>query len=233
MNISDQNALVWILIPAYNEDAVIQTVIREIRAAGFQNVLVVADGSTDNTPRVAEQAGAEVLSLLINRGQGAALRAGLEYIRDTKQVDIVVTFDADGQHQPEDIAKLIQPIRVNAADIVLGSRFLSEQQFAIPFVRKLILKAGILFTNCLSGVRLTDTHNGLRALNSKALHSISITHRGMEHASDIIDQIPKHSLRYTEVPVSILYTEYSLMKGQRSGNFIKIGLRIILQKFFP
>lgn len=220
----------WILIPAYNEEKVIASVIKDLQTHGYEHILIVNDGSRDNTARIAEQSGAEVLTHIINRGQGAALRTGLEYLRDTKQADIVVTFDADGQHRPEDITKLIQPIKNNQADIVLGSRFLCQN--TIPLFRRIILKAGILFTNIISHVHLTDTHNGLRALNQTALQKIEIVHRGMEHASDIIDEISAKKLRYREIPVTILYTDYSIMKGQRSGNFIKMGCKIILKKYF-
>jgi len=224
-----QEGKVFIVIPAFNEAQVIRGVIDEIKNAGYQNIIVVDDGSADNTAQIAKNAGADVLNQIINRGQGAALRAGIEYLRENKNPDIIVTFDADGQHQVEDIQKLIKPILENEYDIVLGSRFM-DQKTNVPMLRKLILKAGILFTNLLSNIRLTDTHNGLRALGKKAIHSIDISQRGMEHASEIIDQIKKNKLRYKEVPVSIVYTEYSKMKGQSSGNFLRLGTKIILKK---
>jgi len=220
---------VFIVIPAFNEAQVIGGVINEIKNAGYQNIIVVDDGSADKTAQIAKNAGAEVLNQIINRGQGAALRAGIEYLRENKNPDIVVTFDADGQHQVEDIGKLIKPVLEDECDIALGSRFM-DQKTNVPMLRKLILKAGILFTNLLSNIKLTDTHNGLRALGKKAIHSIDISQRGMEHASEIIDQIKKNKLRYKEVPVTIAYTEYSKMKGQGSGNFFKLGTKIILKK---
>ncbi len=220
----------WIILPAYNEEKIIGAVISGLQSNGYKNILIVDDGSRDNTAKIASETGAEVLTHLINRGQGAALKTGLEYLRDIKHADIVVTFDADGQHRPEDIPGLIKPIEDGHADIVLGSRFLRQNN--IPLIRRSILKAGILFTNIISRVHLTDTHNGLRALNRKALEKICITHRGMEHASDIIDEISTQKLRYQEIPVTILYTRYSIMKGQRTSNFIKMGCKIILKKYF-
>ena len=136
--------------------------------------------------------------------------------------------DLDGQHRPEDIAKLIEPILSDKADIVLGSRFLCQNN--IPPLRLAVLKAGIIFTNFISHIRLTDTHNGLRALGRTAMENIEISHRGMEHASDIIDEISVKKLRYQEIPVTILYTDYSVTKGQCTGNFIKLGFKIILKK---
>ncbi len=220
----------WILIPAYNEEKMIGSVISDLRSQGYTNILIIDDGSSDNTAHIAAQAGAEVLRHLINRGQGAALQTGLTYLAKEYQPDVIVTFDADGQHQVADLHALIKPILENKSDVVLGSRFLCSQCH-IPVIRRIILKLGILFTNTISHVRLTDTHNGLRALNKKAYNSIVITHRGMEHASDIIDEIQKKDLRYCECPVTIIYSDYSKMKGQSSLGFIKMGLKIILRKF--
>lgn len=219
----------WILIPAYNEEKMIASVIGKLRSGGYSNILVVDDGSRDNTAKNAQKAGAEVLRHLINRGQGGALQTGLKYLAEEYNPDIIVTFDADGQHQVEDLSALIKPIQEGRADIVLGSRFLRSCD--IPVIRRIILKLGILFTNIVSHVHLTDTHNGLRAIGKKAYDSITITHRGMEHASDIIDEIQRKNLRYCECPVTIVYTEYSKMKGQSSLGFIKIGIKIILRKF--
>lgn len=219
----------WILIPAYNEEKMIANVIGKLRLSGYSNILVVDDGSRDNTAKIAKEAGAEVLKHLINRGQGGALQTGLKYLAEEYNPDIIVTFDADGQHQVEDLSALIRPIQEGRADIVLGSRFLRSCD--IPVIRRIILKLGILFTNIVSHVHLTDTHNGLRAIGKKAYNSITITHRGMEHASDIIDEIQKKNLRYCECPVTIVYSDYSKLKGQSSLGFIKMGIKIILRKF--
>jgi glycosyltransferase involved in cell wall biosynthesis len=220
---------IWIVIPAYNESKKIAVVVTELKDAGFHNILVVDDGSRDATAEIAEKAGAEVLRHIINRGQGASLRTAIEYTNEHYRPDIIVTFDADGQHQPSDIPHLIKPILEDRVDIVLGSRFLNHQT-SLPFIRKVILKCGVLFTNTISNIKLSDTHNGLRAMGRKAIDSIKIHHRGMEHASDIIDEISKNKLVYTEVPVKIVYSEYSLRKGQKNFGFIKIGFKILLKK---
>jgi glycosyltransferase involved in cell wall biosynthesis len=221
---------IYILIPAYNEEGQIATVINDLKSAGYENILVVNDGSRDKTEMFAKNAGAEVLSQIINRGQGAALRTGIEYLRENYKPDIIVTFDADGQHQTIDIESLVNPITNNEAEIALGSRFLDKKSNA-SFLRKMIIKAGVIFTNHISNIKLTDTHNGFRALGPKAINSIKISHRGMEHASDIIDEITKNNLIYKEVPVNIVYTEYSKQKGTNKNlDFIKIGLKILLKK---
>ncbi len=222
---------IWIVIPAYNEASVIESVVTNLQSHGYTHILIVDDGSTDDTSHKAQQVGAEVLTQVINRGQGAALKTGISYLADTVKPDIIITFDADGQHQPQDIPALIRPLLKDQADIVLGSRFLKPAKH-LPPIRKVILKLGILFTNTISHIQLTDTHNGLRALNQKAYSSIHISHRGMEHASDIINEISVKKLRYAEAPVHITYTEYSLRKGQRSSHFIKLGLKILIHKYF-
>ena len=226
---TDNKDKIYIVIAAWNEDKVIDQTIKNLFENGYKNVVVVDDGSEDKTALKAQQAGAEVLSHLINRGQGASLRTGIEYVYENYKPDAIITFDADGQHDPRDIDKLVEPILNNKADIVLGSRFLNDET-KVPFARKIILKAGVLFTNITSNIKLTDTHNGLRALGPKAMEKINISHRGMEHASDIIDEITKNKLRYQEVPVTITYSDYSVGKGQASLNFIKMGIKIILHK---
>lgn len=222
---------VWIVIPAYNEASVIGGVLREIRATGYANILVVDDGSTDNTATEARNTGTEVLKHIINRGQGAALKTGIDYVSEEYNPDIIVTFDADGQHKASDITALIRPIIEDNTDIVLGSRFIiKDTDNGIPALRKAMLRCAVVFTNVISHIRLTDTHNGLRAMNRKAYHAIEISHRGMEHASDIIDEISTKNLRYTERPVHIVYSDYSLKKGQKTSSFITIAFKIILKK---
>ncbi len=220
---------IYIVMAAYNEGAIIKSTLQNLFDAGYKNILVIDDGSSDNTRAEAMSAGVEVITHIINRGQGASLRTGIEYLRKTYNPDIIITFDSDGQHNAEDIPKLITPIINDTADIVLGSRFLDDKT-KVPPARRLILKAGILFTNITSKIKLTDTHNGLRALGINAINLISITHRGMEHASDVINEITKKKLTYTEVPVTITYTNYSVGKGQASIGFIKMGIKIILHK---
>lgn len=220
---------IWIVIPAYNEASAIGPVIDGLKKHGYEHILVVDDGSRDKTIAIARTAGAEVLEHLINRGQGGALQTGIDYLSQEYSPEIIVTFDADGQHRPEDIAALIRPIRDDQADIVLGSRFLNPTS-EIPLLRLLILKLGILFTNIVSHIQLTDTHNGLRAMNRRAYTAIKITHRGMEHASDIIDEITRKQLRYAECPVTVIYSDYSKAKGQSSIGFIKMGCKLLLRK---
>ena len=224
-----QNKKIYIVIPAYNEAIKIGSVIHSLQNSGYSNILIVNDGSIDNTKEIARQSGAEVLDHIINRGQGAALRTGIEYLKENFNPDIIVTFDADGQHKVEDIKNIIKPVLNKKVDITLGSRFLNKKSH-IPILRKIILKLAVIFTRFISHINITDTHNGFRALGKKAINNIQITQRGMEHASEIIDEIKKRNLIYQEVPVEIIYSNYSKNKGQKNSNFVKLGIKIILKK---
>ena len=220
---------IYIIIPAYNEDKTIGGVISGIRSNyPDYKVVVVDDGSNDNTYQQTLAAGVKVLSHLINRGQGAAIGTGIKYAL-AKGAEIIITFDADGQHQVADLSKIIRPIIENQAAVVLGSRFLSGTN-QIPLLRKIILKLGVIFTRIISGVKLTDAHNGLRAFGRKAAERINITQDRMAHSSEIIEEIKKNKLNFIEVPVTVNYTKYSLQKGQTAFDSLKIVKDILIKK---
>jgi glycosyltransferase involved in cell wall biosynthesis len=210
---------VYFVMPAYNEAASVGDVVTRVRSR-FSNVVVVDDGSTDATASAATHAGAVVLTHLLNRGQGAALRTGIDYALD-RGADIIVTFDSDGQHRLEDVQAMIGSVRDGSCDVALGSRFL-EPGTRVPFMRRLTLKAGVLFTRVVSRIRVTDTHNGLRVLSRKAAQLIQIRQDRMAHASEIIDEIARLKLRFREFPTRILYTTYSTGKGQKSSAALRI-----------
>lgn len=215
----------FIVIAAYNEAGAIGAVVRELRAA-YSNVVVVDDGSHDATAQTAHEAGAIVLRHLLNRGQGAALQTGIAYALRSG-AEIVVTFDADGQHQPSDIPALARPIVAGEVDVCLGSRFL-EHGGSVPFGRRMLLAGAIVFTRITSGLKLSDAHNGLRAFSRKAASMLDIHLDRMAHASELIDQIRSSGLPYREVPVHIRYTEYSLAKGQRSSAALRVALDYLI-----
>jgi len=218
----------YIVIPAFNESKRVGRVIRKLRESGYNNIVVVDDGSSDNTAQVASKSGATVLRHILNRGQGAALGTGIEFALQ-KGADIIITFDADGQHNPRDIPRLVAPLEKGEADVALGSRFLSSSSNT-PFIRSLFLKGGALTFRLLYGIRLTDSHNGLRALSRAAAKKIKIQSDDMTHASEIIDEISRHRLSYVEVPVTISYTDYSKSKGQSTLNSFRILFRMLLNK---
>jgi glycosyltransferase involved in cell wall biosynthesis len=218
---------IWIVIAAYNEDTVIAEVVRPLVEAGHQ-VVVVDDGSQDRTVARARDGGAAIVRHAINRGQGAALQSGLRYALN-QGAQILVTFDADGQHSAGDIPRLVRPIVEGTADIALGSRFL-EHAAGVPATRRVLLRLAVTFTGVMSGIRLTDAHNGMRALSRRAASQIELQLDRMAHASEIIDQLVRTGLPLVEVPVTVRYTPYSLEKGQRAGNAARIVWDYLLNK---
>ncbi len=213
---------------AYNEAAVIADVARSV-AARYPNVVVVDDGSKDDTFERAKGAAPYVLRHLINRGQGAALQTGIEFAL-RQGAEYVVTFDADGQHRVDDIDALLRPIIDGECDITLGSRFLAGGGEAenIPRARRLMLKLAVLFTRVFNRVPVTDAHNGLRAFSRRAAGRIDITNDGMAHASQLLDEVRRMNLPFREVPVRVRYTDYSLAKGQSTSGAFRVALHYLL-----
>lgn len=213
-----------VVIPAYNEEARIAAAVCD--AVRFVDAVVVVDDcSTDDTFGKACGANAHVLRHIVNRGQGAALQTGTDYAVSILNADIVVHFDADGQMMAEEIPVILAPIVSNEADVVLGSRFL-EKKTSMPFSRRLTLWGGLLFTRLISGIAITDTHNGFRALSREATKKMRITLDRMAHASEILDLLQIHRLRYVERPVTIRYSSDTLAKGQSS-----LGAFVIVKDF--
>ncbi len=209
----EQCATIHVVVPAYNEAALVGSVVMELRKQ-YAHVVVVDDGSSDNTAEAASRAGAVTLRHCINRGQGAALQTGLRYCLQCG-AQCIVTFDADGQHDRRDIEALTRPILAGEVDVTLGSRFLrSGSAEGMAWHRRLLLQTAVLFTRIVSRARVTDAHNGLRAFSRRAAARIEITVDRMGHASEIVDQVVAMRLPYTEVPVHIRYTAYSRSKGQ-------------------
>jgi len=208
------------VIPAYNEEKNIEQAIREAKPH-VSEVVVIDDGSIDATAEVARRAGAYVLVHRINRGQGAALRSGTEFALRRLEAKIIVHYDADCQHEADEIDDIVKPLLLGQAEVALGSRFL-EKKSNIPLLRKIVLKGGIIFTRITSGLRVTDTHNGFRAFTRGAAEKINITQDRMAHASEILDEISRYKLKFVEIPVTVKYSKASLEKGQSSLNSIKI-----------
>ena len=210
---------IWVVIAAYNEVGVIARVVGEVRRCGY-TVLLIDDGSTDATAAMAEKAGAVVIRHPVNLGQGAALQTGIEYAL-REGADVIVTFDADGQHRVADIDVLIDAMAKHNVDFVFGSRVLGGA-INLPPTRRLLLKAATLFTRITSGLSVTDTHNGLRAMTQRGAGAIRLRQNRMAHASEFLNQVSASKLKYIEAPVTIEYSAYSLAKGQKLGNSLSI-----------
>jgi glycosyltransferase involved in cell wall biosynthesis len=219
---------IWVVIAAYNEARVIARVAGEVARRGY-HVVVVDDGSADGTADCAAAAAA-VVRHPVNLGQGAALQTGIDYARQ-HGADVIVTFDADGQHRATDIERLVAALREAPADFALGSRFLGDA-IALSTARRLLLRAATVFTQLTTGLRLTDTHNGLRAMTRRGAEKIRLRQNRMAHASEILAQIAASGLPYVEVPVRIEYTAYSIAKGQRLGDALAILLDLFARRLY-
>jgi glycosyltransferase involved in cell wall biosynthesis len=168
----------------------------------------------------------------INLGQGASLQTGTVFALE-KGARFVVHFDADGQHNPDDIEVLLEPLRKGEADVALGSRFLRDSdRRAVPWAKRNLLRAGRVVNGLLTGVWLSDAHNGLRALTRDAAASIELRENRFAHATEILVRIRAARLRFVERPTAIVYTERSVAKGQSMWNSIKIVFDILLRRFF-
>ncbi len=219
---------VFVVVPAYNEAEAIGAVLDDLHRH-TANVIVVDDCSTDATAAVARDAGATVLRHVINRGQGAAIQTGLTFAL-RRGAKIIITFDSDGQHAADDLPALVAPIAAGRAEIVLGSRFL-ERGSDVPLARRLLLKMAIAFTHITSGLRVTDAHNGLRALSHRAAASIDIKLDRMAHASELMDHVRRSGLAYAEVPVRVRYTPYARRKGQRGLHALRVAFDYLVGRW--
>lgn len=217
------------VIPVYNEGSVVRPVLEEV-LRHYRHVVCVNDCSTDNSASEIAATTAHLVNHPINMGQGAALQTGIEFTRTLPGIRYVCTFDSDGQHRLEDVALMLETIERQGTDFVLGSRFLGTEALGMPASKKLLLKAAVAFSNLTSGVKLTDTHNGLRVFTKQVANEISITVPDMAHASEILEIIRTNGYTYVEVPVQIVYTDYSRSKGQSLINAVNIAFDTLLRK---
>jgi polyprenyl-phospho-N-acetylgalactosaminyl synthase len=222
---------VWVVIPAYRETQVLGPVVTRLRTLGWR-VMVVDDGSDDGTAEDAASAGAWVIRHPINLGQGAALRTGFAFALADQSMRYVVTFDADGQHDPEAVGRLLEPLATGAVAVTLGSRFLpgTDRPGNIPATRKVLLRLATRLARWTTGLKLTDTHNGMRAFRRDALERLVLGQDRMAHASEILAEIARLRLSYQEVPVQVSYTPYSLSKGQRFLDAVSVLWDLLVAK---
>lgn len=227
---------VCLILPAYCEGNIIKKVIESVKEEGYLNIIVVDDGSDDNTLKEAESTNIITISHPINRGKGAATQTGIDAAK-LLNADIIVTMDSDGQHNPKDIKKLIQPILDNKADVVIGSRMLNTKD--VPKTREIMNKIANLVTYIFFGIMVSDSQSGFRAYSKKAYNSVYTYMDRYEFESEMLGQIKKAKLRVREVPIHAIYTDYSLTKyknskvnGQGLANGIKMVIRLIEHSLF-
>ena len=221
-----QRSDTWVVIPAFNEAPVIGGVVAGVRAL-FPRVLVVDDASGDDTAAIARAAGAYTATHPINLGQGAALQTGFEAAL-ARGARYVVTFDADGQHDPAEAAAMVARADEEDLAFVLGSRFLDGVGARVGTLKRTMLRLGALAARLRTGRALTDTHNGLRVIRADALSHVCLTHARMAHASQIVSQLAASGLPGAEHPVTIAYTDYSRAKGQPLLNSVNIAVDLAL-----
>jgi glycosyltransferase involved in cell wall biosynthesis len=219
----------YLIIPVYNEAKVIRSVVDNVLEK-FSNVICVNDGSVDNSSEEIAETSSILVNHPINLGQGASLQTGIEYALQDKKAKYFVTFDADGQHLVSDAENMLHVLKDENLDIVLGSRFLGEAKNISNF-KKAMLKLAVKFTNSTSGIKLSDTHNGLRVFNRSVAEQLNIVNSDFSHASEIIETIANKKFKYKEVPVTIIYSEYSKAKGQSVFNAINLGLDVLFDRF--
>lgn len=218
---------VWVVVPAFNEEPTVGRVIKDLSRL-FPNIVCIDDCSTDATSQMAGDAGASLVRHPINLGQGAALQTGVEFALRDPKARYVVTFDADGQHRPEDAARMVQTLRSGEVDIVFGSRFL-DRRSEVARAKRAVLKIAAGYTSAVTGVKLTDTHNGLRVFTRTVAEAMDLQQNRMAHATEIVSLVGSRGFRYTECPVEIVYTEYSRSKGQSLLNSVNILTDIIVR----
>jgi len=189
-------------IPAYNEEKNIASVITKLKKI-TDSIIVCDDGSSDMTSEISKNLGAVVISHKKNMGYGAAIRTIFQKSVELDS-DILVTFDADGQHRIDDVSKILQPLENNEADIVIGSRFLDNES-KVPNYRKIGIKVITQVTNASLKKKLTDSQSGFRAYNKQALTQISPSEMGMGISTEILIKASSKGLRIAEIPITILY----------------------------
>ncbi len=220
------------VVPAWNEAQAIGEVLDGLLPR-VDAIVVVDDGSSDRTGDVAaarlraHRLRGGVVRHVLNRGLGAALATGMRAALDDG-ADAILTFDADGQHQSDDVPAVLAPIKEGSADVVIGSRLLNPQ--GMPLVRRIANRIGNAVTALLFGARVTDSQSGLRAFSRHAAERIEIRTDRMEVSSEIVAEIFRHKLRLTEVPIKSVYSRYSMSKGQGFLMGLKTLGRLIIRR---
>lgn len=215
------------VIPAYNEESRIGSVVSTVKQYVDETV-VVDDGSGDGTADRAREAGARVIRHMDNSGPGAATMTGIEAARLLK-ADVIITIDADEQHDAGDIPALLAPINAAKADIVFANRF--GRRNKIPFIRRVFNGIGNIVTFFATGKWVRDSQCGFKAFGPKALADINLRMSGFEFCTEIVRESVQHRWRVAEVPTKVIYSEYTLAKGQSFANGVRTAFKILLRSF--
>jgi polyprenyl-phospho-N-acetylgalactosaminyl synthase len=221
------------VIPAYNEGTRIGPVITAVKKH-VQEVIVVDDGSTDDTAARSKAAGALVVRHIDNSGAGAATMTGVEAAR-RMGADVIITLDADEQHDASDIPALLEPIRRDTVDVVFANRFGAaapgRPKNNIPFIRRVFNGLGNIVTLLATGTWVSDSQCGYKAFGPKAVAQLNLRMSGFEFCTEIVREAVHHKWRIAQVPVKVIYSEYTLAKGQSFANGMRTAFKILLRSF--
>lgn len=222
--LTNSDEQIFVIIPAFNEATIIKDVIKEVQSARYKNIIIIDDGSTDNTQSIVQQiTGIISLKLSINRGKGAAVKTGIEAAK-ILDADIVITIDGDGQHNPNDIKKMLELIK-EGNDVVLGSRLINPK--GMPIWKIAANHFGNFCTWAIYGLYVTDSQSGFRAYSKKAIELIDTKTDRYEYDSEVIREIAKNKLHYIEIPIEVRYTEYS--KGKKNKQNLLVGIKTLIK----
>ncbi len=219
-----------IALPAYNEASVLRGVIQELFEHGFENIIIVNDGSSDATLEIAQSMNVTILSHILNRGAGAASQTAIDYAKK-KNIQYLLLMDADGQHHTSDILTLFKHIRENEYDIIIGNRFdLSVNE--IPRIRIFFNQIANQLTNFFCKKSYSDSQSGFRILNRKAIENLNLKVDGYGFCSEMIIVGENIGLKIGEAPIKVSYTEYSMNKGQSFTNGISTAFNFMWRIIF-
>ena len=218
-----------IILPAYNESKVLADVLKtlpkKITKIDQIQTIVVDDGSADNTFEIAKKYADYALRHQINLGVGGATLTGMTFARKIK-ADIAIVMDSDGQHDSSDIEKMIQPIVDGKVDITIGSRLINPK--GMPKIKIITNKIANFITYLFTGVWVTDSQTGFRAYSKNALNKIKINTTGYEFCTEIFKELRKNNLKFIEIPIKVIYSDYSRKKGQSIANSVNIIIKLLL-----
>ena len=223
---------IYVVVPAYNEEEMIGNTLKKLKDEGYKNIIVVDDGSRDNTYNIAKEEGAIVCRHVINRGLGGALGTGIKcaLLYNPK---VIITFDADGQHDPKDIEKVAKPILEDNYDVVIGSRLMDKNEVKnMPKIKRIGNWGLNLLTYLMGGHFITDSQSGLRAFSNKSAKIIieQLKSNKYEVSSEFVVLIKRNNLKFKEIPIKTIYTDYSMARGTNVITGFKILIKLITHK---
>lgn len=215
-----------VILIAFNEERTINDIIERTKLQGFDDIIVVDDGSIDRTRTFAQELGVKVISHMINRGAGAATQTGIDYALD-HGAEYIVTLDSDGQHYPEDIETLLDGIISSGADMVIGNRFLSKKN-SIPMTRKIMNRIGNYITFLFTGQYFEDSQSGFKILTRTAAKKIRLNTDGYEFCMEMIIKAVQNNLFIVNAPIAVMYSKTSMSKGQNLFTGISTALNMMV-----